>query len=129
MAYKRTTYRSFGMRRKVKLSEVLPIWSVAQTETTNMVVLAALAGWGIVDFRSYLRILRIPIALCVFIGSIAGAANAGLSGLITGGLIGVMAPAGLVWLGMLLVYIALYLLAYFAAWAVIISVLCWLLSG
>jgi hypothetical protein len=94
-----------------------------------MVVLATLAGWGVVDFRSYLRILRIPIALCVFIGSIAGATNAGFSGLITGGLLGVMAPAGLVWLGMLLVYIAIYMLVYFATWAVLIFVLCWLFAG
>ena len=49
-----------------------------------------------------------------------GAAQA--IGFALGGLLGALAPAGLVWLGVVLVHAAIVLAIYFACWAVILEV-------
>jgi hypothetical protein len=86
----------------------------------------ALQGMGITGLRSYLQKLRIPIVVCVLLGAVMGGNRSGIEGLLWGALGGIAAPAVLLWLGVIVGYVAVYLGAFVAAWAVILSGLYWL---
>lgn len=115
--------------RKVRLTEVLPIWTTAQSDTANMVFMSVFLKFGITDTKSYFQRLRFLIALCVVAGALGGASVYGLQGFFFGGLLGVIAPAGVLWVGVMLVLISMYLAIYAIAWAVILFLLWWLITG
>lgn len=123
MAYRKPHSRKFQPR------QVLPSWSPAHTAAINLVFLSLMERFGITDIPSYFRKLRIPIVISAVIGACIGAYDSGLKGLFLGALLGLIAPAGLLWLGLLVAAIVLYLAVYLAAWAVILCVLWWLISS
>lgn len=108
--------RSFGH----KLSQVLPIWSSSNTDAASMFFKDVLQRFGITDIRSYFQKWRIPIAISVIVCALIGAANDGLKGFAIGGLLGVVAPIALLWLGVMLTLIAAFLAIYVAVWAAIV---------
>ncbi len=83
---------------------------------------------GITDTASYFRQLRIPIGISVVVCAAVGAANYGIKGFVLGGLVGLLAPAALLYLAVLLVGIAIYLAFFIAFWAVIWAIGQWFLS-
>jgi len=85
--------------------------------------------FDITDVRSYFQKWRIPIAISVVVCACSGAASDGLKGFVIGGLLGIVAPIALLWLGVMLALITLFLAIYFAAWAVILWILWWLLHS
>ena len=126
MAY-RSSKRSSGA--KVNLTEVLPIWTTHHSSTVNMVFVALLQKLGITDVASYFRELRIPIAICVVVGALVGPSFYGLTGFFLGGLLGVIAPAALLWLGVMLVGAAIFIALYAIAWTAIVAFLWWFIGA
>ena len=120
--------------RNVKPSQVLPVWTTNHSNTTNLVAGELLAILGVTDVRSYFRQLRVAIIVCALVGACIGA-SMGVSshgdgrGLLIGALLGVVAPAALIFLGTLLVGIVLNLAIFCAVWAVIIYTIFWILGG
>ena len=84
--------------------------------------------FGITDAKSYFRKLRIPIAICVIVCACIGASQSGFGGFIAGTLVGLIAPVALMWLGVILIAIALYMAVYFIAMAVVLYFLWWFAS-
>jgi hypothetical protein len=121
MAYRRSPHKPAN---RLRLSQVLP---PVQPQLSNQLAFALLERFGITDLSSYLSVWRIPIVLCVILGACIGAFQAGLTGFALGGLLGALAPAGLVWLGVVLLHAAIVLAIYFACWAVILAVGWWML--
>lgn len=126
MAY-RSSKRSSG--RKVHLTEVLPIWTTAHSGTVNLVFHALLLKLGITDVSSYFSKLRTSIAICVVVCPWVGAAFYGLKGFFLGGLLGVIAPAALLWLGVMLVGAAIFIAIYAVAWTAIVAFLWWFIGA
>ncbi len=114
---------------KSPLSQALPIWTSANTDAANLFFLSLIEKLGITDVRSYFQKLRLPIVICIVVLAWVGAVNYGLKGLLIGALLGVIAPIGVLWLGVMLILIAIFMAVYFAAWAVIFFVVSWLLTG
>ena len=113
MAYrspKPSSWGSYG--RKVKPSDVLPIWTTSHTDTANLAFSLAMERVGVTDIPSYFRKLPISIALCAVIGAAIGLAWHGLEGFIVGTLAGMAAPAVLIWAVIGLFMIAAYLIGY-----------------
>lgn len=94
-----------------------------------MVFISMLSRLGITDISSYFRKLRVLIVIGVVVCACIGASDSGLKGFILGGLLGLFAPAALLWLGVMLVGITIFIAIYAAAWAVIFCVLWWLLGS
>ena len=84
--------------------------------------------FGITDAKSYWHKLRTVIVISAFVCAVFGASNYGIKGFILGGLLGLAAPAALLWLGILLIGIVIFLAIYVAAWALVICFLWWFLS-
>lgn len=114
---------------KLRVSDLLPIWTTEQTKTAHLVAASIFWGYGITDLRSYFQKLRIPIVISVILGALFCSASYGLKGFFLGGLAGLAAPAVLLWLGVMLVGIVIYLAAYLAAWAVVLWLLWWFVSN
>lgn len=125
MAYRKTYGKT---QRQIRPSSVLPIWTSQQSEVVTLAFQALMSKLGITDIPSYFRQLRIPLAISVIVCSCVGAANYGITGFVLGGLAGLLAPAALVYLVVLLLGIAIYLAVFFAAWAVIWAIAKWFLS-
>ncbi|NMM15474.1 MAG: hypothetical protein HHJ17_18300 [Rhodoferax sp.] len=123
MASRKSSDRKFHPRK------VLPAWRSIHTETVNLVFLSMLERFGITDVPSYFRKLRIPIVISVIVDACIGGFGSGLKGLILGAFLGFIAPAGLLWLGVMLVGIGIYLTVYCAVWAVILYILWWLIRS
>ncbi len=115
--------------RKFRLRQVLPSWGAQHRAAVNMAFLSMLERFGISDLPSYFRKLRIPIVISAVICGGIGLSGNGFSGLLIGALLGLIAPAGLLWLGVVVAGIAIYLAVYFAAWAFILCILWWLISS
>ena len=115
---------------KIRIRDVLPIWTSANAELNTAMFVSYLQGLGITDFPSYLRKLAIPISICVLVGAFAGAIHSGINGMFVGSVLGLATPAALIWLGITLIHIASYLIVFCAAWVMIFYVVRWfLLSG
>ena len=125
MAYRKTYVKA---QRQIRSSNVLPIWTSKQSEVVTLAFQALLSRIGIVDTASYFRQLRFPIAISVVACACVGGVAYGIKGLVLGGLAGLLAPAALVYLVVLLLGIAIYLAVFFAAWAVIWAIAKWFLS-
>ena len=115
--------------RKLKVSEVLPTWTSTHQTVVNMVFADLMARLEITDLQSYFRRLRVWIVIGAVIGSIYGAATYGFTGFVIGAALGLTAPAAILWLGILLIGIAIFIAIYVAAWAVILWVAWWLLHS
>ena len=114
---------------KVHLTEALPIWTTAHSSTVNLVFHALLLKLGITDVSSYFRKLRIPIAICVVVGAWVGASFYGLKGFFLGGLLGFIAPAALLWLGVMLVGATIFIALYAIVWTAIVAFLWWFIGA
>lgn len=123
MAYR----NSRSKQSRFRVGDYVPIWTPQQTNTCNLVFKELMGNIGVTDLKSYFERLMLPIAFCVGVGAVYGAYSGGLSGFFWYGLTGLVAPAALLWLGIIFCYCALILGVFFSAWAVILSVLWWLL--
>src|ERR1035437_1360978 len=123
MAYRKPSGRKFPV------SKVLPIWCVSHTNVVNMAFETLMHRLGIGTMQDYFRKLRILIAISVLVCALIGASNFGIKGFAIGGLLGLAAPAALLWLGILLIGILIYMAIYVAAWAAILWVAWWLLHS
>ena len=89
---------------------------------------ALMSKLGIADTASYFRQLRIPIAISVIVCACVGVYGWSIPGFILGGLAGLLAPAALLYLAVLLVGIAIFLGLYCLAFAAIWAVFQWAMS-
>ena len=117
-----------AQQRRFHPSQVLPIWTTTHTDTVTLAFQAVLYRLGITDTASYFQKLRIPIAIGVVVCAVAGSIKYGITGFFVGGLLGMLAPAAVLWMGVMLVGIAIFLAIYCLAWAAIWAILCWLIS-
>jgi len=131
MAFRKSSYRPTrrSSGRKFHVADALPLWTPDHSETANLVFLAALERFGITDLKSYWHKLRMVIVISVIVCMLIGASNYGLKGVILGGLLGLAAPAVLIWLGVMLTMIVIYMAVWCAVWAVIWVVFWWLLHS
>lgn len=127
MAYRNKSGRSPG--RKVRLSQVLPIWTTTNTEVNNAMVTSCMLGMGISDIPSYWRKLRAAIVFCMFLGACIGLSSSGAKGLIVGILLGFSTPAVVIFMTVTLLHYLIFLFAYCLAWAAILCVGWWLFFG
>ena len=115
--------------RQLTPSQVLPIWTTANSNFANALAKDMLARIGVTDTRSYFQKLHVAIVICAIVGAIIGATSYQMKGLIIGALLGVAAPAFAVWFGTVLVLICIFLAVYCAAWAVILCLAWWILGA
>ena len=134
MAYRKPSYRpprrSSGRKPsgpKLQISEVLPIWTPAHTDTVNTAATSIFLGYGITDLESYWQKLRTWIVISVIVFALAGASYKDFGGFLAGAIAGLVAPAVLIWLGVMLTFVALYLAVYCICWAAIWTASWWLL--
>ena len=85
--------------------------------------------FGIGTMQDYFRKLRVLIAISVLVCALTGASNFGIKGFAIGGLLGLAAPAAILWFGILLVGILIYMAIWVAACALVICFLWWFLSA
>src|ERR1035437_8297145 len=123
MAYRKPSGRKFPV------SKVLPIWCVSHTNVVNMAFEALMRKFGIGTMQDYFRKLRILIAISVLVCALIGASNFGIKGFIVGGVLGLAAPAAILWFGILLIGILIFLAIFCLAWAVILWIAWWLLHS
>lgn len=110
---------------KIQVRDVLPIWTSANTDLNTALFVSYLQRLGITGIPSYLRKLAIPIVLCVLVGACTGAIHSGVNGMLVGSLLGLAAPAALIWLVITLIHIACYLIVFCAGWVVLFYVGRW----
>ena len=110
-----------------KFRLLVPTWGQAQTDTTNLLFKVLMDKLGVTDGPSYFRRLWFWIGACVVLGAVFGAHRNGVEGVIWGALAGIVAPGGLLWLGVILSCVFVYMAVFFAAWAVLLYGLLWLL--
>ncbi len=122
MAYRKAPWR------KLRPSEILPVWTRAETNAVTLAFQALMSKFGISDIPSYFRQWPILISISVVVCACAAAVAYGITGFILGSLAGLLAPAALIWLAVLLVGIAVYLAMFCAAWAAIWVIAKWILS-
>jgi hypothetical protein len=113
----------------IRVRDVLPIWTSANTNLNTAMFVSYLQGLGITGIPSYLRKLAIPVVLCVLAGACAGAIYSGGNGTFVGALLGLATPVALIWLVITLIHMTVYLIAFCAAWVVIFYVTRWLFSS
>ena len=123
MARRKSSGRS--ILSKIRVRDVLPIWTSANAELNTAMFVSCLQGLGITGIPSYLRKLAIPVIFCVLVGASAGAIHSGINGMFVGSLLGLATPAALIWLGITLIHIASYLIVFCAAWVVLFYVVRW----
>lgn len=124
--YRKSNSRS--SRQGPQWIDAVPRWTSAQTEATNLLAQVLFLRFGITGLGSYLVKWWAPVAICALLSAAIGAYFDGLSGLLLYGLAGMAAPAALILLIAVVSYAAVYLLVFFAAWAVLINGLLWLLQ-
>lgn len=122
--YRKTNSRS--SRQGPQWIDAVPRWTSAQNETTNLLTQLLFLRFGITGLGSYFGKWWAPVGLCTLLGVAIGAYIDGLGGSLLYGLAGLAAPAALIWLTAVLSYAAVYLLVFFAVWAVLINGLLWL---
>jgi hypothetical protein len=124
MAYPKAS----GAKKTYRLSQVLPIWSQANTAAATLLFQELLEKLGVTDVRSYFQHWRIPIVIGVVVCACMGAASDGIKGLAIGGLLGVVAPIALLWAGVMLALVVLYLALFAGFWAALFAIAGWLLE-
>jgi len=81
---------------------VPPIWSHSNTAAAHMFFKDVMERLGITDVRSYFQKWRVPIAISIVVCALTGAVSDGLKGFAIGGLLGIVAPIALLWIGVML---------------------------
>lgn len=122
-------YRKSHRRPKPDVLDAVPLFRRKQIDSTNLMFILLMDEIGVTDIPSYFQKLRTWIAATVVICAALGASSYGLKGFIWGALAGIAAPAGLLWLGVVLGYALVYLAVFFAAWAVALFLLYWLIRS
>ena len=122
--YRRANSRA--SRQGPQWIDAVPRWTYAQTEATNLFAQILFLRFGITGPSSYFVKWWAPVAICALLGAAIGAYFGGFQSAIWYGLAGMAAPAALIWLTAVLSYAAVYLLVFFAAWALLINGLLWL---
>ena len=115
--------------QQIQCRSGLPIWKPNHTGVVNTVFLSIMERFGVTDVHSYFERLRILIAISVAICACLGGYHYGMGGCLLIGLLGVIAPAVVLWLGILLTGIAIFMGIYLAAWAVMFYLVKWFLTG
>jgi hypothetical protein len=123
MAYRKSSWR------KLKPSQVLPLWTPAHSDTANLITQSVFYKLGITDLPSYWHKLQGAIVLSVIVCACIGASNYGFKGVFLGGLLGIAAPAAAIFLAVVVVLAAILLGVYCLAWIAIYYVACWLLGS
>ena len=108
--------------------DAVPRWTFAQTEATSHLAQILFLRFGITGLGSYFGKWWAPVAICAPRGAAMGAYFGGFQSALWYGLAGLAAPAALIWLTAVLSYAAVYLLVFFAVWALLINGLLWLLQ-
>jgi len=126
MAYRRTNSRK--QSTQFKAGDYVPTWSQSNTDAVSLIFQEVMGKIGVSDLRSYFERLMLPILLCAVVGAMYGAVSNGLWGFVWGLIAGTVAPAAVVWLGIVICYCALILGVFFAAWAAIIFGFFWLVG-
>jgi len=116
-------------RRKFHVTQALPVWTPTHSNAANLVFQSAMLKLRITDIPSYFRKLRLLIVISVIVCMLSGASHYGIKGFILGALLGLAAPAALIWLCVLAIGIALYMVVWCAAWAVIWWIAWWILHS
>ena len=116
-------------RRKFNVAQTLPIWNTTHTSIVNVVFLSTLMRYGATTVHTYFERLRFVIAFCVVICACLGGYHYGFGGLILGGLMGLVAPLAVLWLGILLTGIVIFMGIYFGAWTALFYLAKWFLTG
>ena len=112
--------------RGVKVSQVLPIWTTAKADMNTAMVSAVMSRLGVTNVSSYLRRFAIPNVLCAIVGAVLGAGYNGFFGFVTGALLGIAAPAALIFLAVTVLHAAAYLAIFWAAWVALYYLIRWL---
>ena len=132
MAFRKTYNRSSKNNRSGKSNfragDYVPTWKQSQTDTVNLIFKDLMGNIGVTDVATYFHKLFIPIVLCMVIGAVVGGYTAGFPGFIWYGLAGLVAPAALLWVGIIVCYCAVILGVYLAGWAVIWFGFFWLMG-
>jgi hypothetical protein len=90
---------------------------------------AMMHGIGVTDLASYWRHMKLSISVSAIVCALYGVSGYGLTGMLLGALLGITMPAAILWFAVLLLGIVLYLAVYCLAWATILTVGWWLLTG
>ena len=106
--------KSRSSRQGPQWIDAVPRWTTAQTEATNLLAQILFLRFGITGLGSCFSKWWAPVAICAVLGAAIGAYFDGLGGLLWYGLVGMAAPAALIWLTAVLSYAAVYLLVFFA---------------
>ena len=123
MAYRKSSWR------KVKPSQVLPLWTPAHSDAANLVTQQVFHKLGITDISSYWHKLKGVIVMSVIVCACIGSSNYGLKGVFLGGLLGIAAPAAAIFLAVVVVLAVMLLGVYCLAWIAIYYIACWLLGS
>ena len=126
MAHYKSNQRS--TTTKLRLKDVLPIDPRPHTDITDLLFKSLMEKLGVTSLKTYLQQLRIAIAICVVVCAAVGGYFYGLQGFLWGLPAGFAAPAGLLWLGIVVSYVAVYVTVLFMAWAVLFYGFFWLIS-
>ena len=124
--YRKTNSRS--SRQGPQWIDAVPRWTFAQTEATSHLAKILFLRFGITGLGSYFGKWWAPVAICALLSVAMGAYFGGFQSALWYGLAGLAAPAALIWLTAVLSYAAVYLLVFFAVWALLINGLLWLLQ-
>ena len=108
--------------------DAVPRWTFAQTESSHLFAQVLFFRLGITGLGSYFGKWWAPVAICALLSVAMGAYFGGFQSALWYGLAGLAAPAALIWLTAVLSYAAVYLLVFFAVWALLINGLLWLLQ-
>ena len=114
-------------KSRSRLLDAVPTWGQAQTDATTVMFKMLMEKLGVTDVPSYFRRLWFWIGACVVLCALFGAHRNGFEGVIWGALAGIVAPGGLLWLGVILSCVLVYMAVFFAAWAVLLYGALWLL--
>ena len=115
-------------RRKFNPVDALPIWRPSHTNLVNDVFLSTLERYG-VTHHTYFERLRVVVSVSVVICACLGGYHYGIGGFLLSGLLGVIAPVVVLWVGLLLVSITVFLSLYFAVWFFLFYLAKWFLTG
>ena len=126
MAYYKSNQRSTAA--KIRIKDVLPIDPRPHTDITDFLFKSLMAKLGVTNLKTYLQQLRVAIAICVVVCAAARGYFYDLQGFLWGLLADLVAPAGLLWLGIVVSYVLVYVTVLFIAWAVLAYGFFWLIS-
>lgn len=126
MAHYKSNQRSTSAKLRIK--DVLPIDPKPHTDITDFLFKSLMAKLGVTNLKTYLQQLRVAIAICVVACTAAGGYFYDLQGFLWGLLAGLAAPAGLLWFGIVVSYVVVYVTVLLIVWAVLFYGFFWLIK-